>query len=218
MSSSLRGSRSFVVSGWILMIVLFGLEWVAGRVPACAAVVAAPRITLVIFADHRLPDDQWTSLAATLSVRFEDLAAETHFVSTGFDVVRGDTLAPGAQFEEVISVYLHGECHLHPQPGSYTVRGPLGWVLRDHTQIKPFIHVDCARIAEMLEQRAFGMDQRTRESVMAEAVSRVVLHEWLHIATQNSAHARDGIFKGTFNITDLLPGYTPGAGQPSRGK
>ena len=213
-----RYARSRVIAGWMLMLVLLALEWVAGRIPAHAAIVAAPRVSLVVFADRPMPDDEWTMLAATLQLRFENLAVETHFAATGFEVIRGASLTPGTQFEEVISIYLHGECHLHVQPGPYTVHGALGWVLLDHGAIKPFIHVDCARISEMLGQHAFGLDKNSRDSMMAEAISRVVMHEWLHVSTQNASHARDGIFKSSFSVSDLVPGYTPGAGHLSRGK
>jgi len=165
-----------------------------------------------------MPDDQWALLATTLQLRFEDLAVETHFASSGFEVIRGDKLAAGTQFDQVIPIYLHGECHLYAQPGPYTVHGALGWVLRDHGAIKPFIHIDCARIAEMLGQRVFGLETGARNSIMAEAIARVALHEWLHIATQNSNHAREGIFKGAFSITDLIPDEVRGRGQLSRGK
>lgn len=212
------GSQRVWAAGWMLMLTLLVLEWLAGRVSAHAAVVAAPQITLVVFADRTMPDEEWAMIAATLRLRFENLAVETHFTVGGFDVIRGESLAPGKQFEEVIPVYLHGECHLHAQPGTYTIHGALGWVLRDHGTIKPFIHVDCARIAEMLGQHAFGLDKNERNSVMAEAIARVALHEWLHIATQNSKHARDGIFKGSLSITDLLPGSMTRSGQLSRGK
>jgi hypothetical protein len=217
-SSSRFGSRFVGVAGWTLIVALLALEWLAGHVSVHAAVVAAPHITLVVFADKPMPDDQWALLATTLQLRFENLAVETHFASSGFEVMRGDKLAAGTQFDQVIPIYLHGECHLYTQPGPYTVHGALGWVLRDHGAIKPFIHIDCARIAEMLGQRVFGLETGARNSIMAEAVARVALHEWLHIATQNSTHARDGIFKGAFSITDLIPEEARGRGQLSRGK
>jgi len=200
-------SQALSAPGWLLMLMLLALEWLAGRVSAPAAVVVAPRITLVVFADRHMPDEQWTALALALRQGVDDLAVETHFIAGGFDVVRGDTLQPGMQFDEAISIYLHGDCHLPAQPGTYAVRGVLGWVLLDHGQIQPFIHVDCARIAEMLSQHVYGMDKNSRSAVMAEAISRVILHEWLHIATQNPAHSRDGIAKRSFSVQDLIPDY-----------
>jgi hypothetical protein len=198
---------SVSVAGWMLMLVLLVLEWLAGRASAHGAVVVAPRITLVVFADRQMVDEQWAALTLTLRQGFDNLAVETHFTVSGFDVVRGETLVPGAQFDEVISVYLHGDCSLPSQPGTYTVRGVLGWVLSDHGQIRPFIHVDCGRISEMLGQRVFGMDKTSRNAVMAEAISRIILHEWIHIFTQNPAHSREGIAKRSFSVQDLVPDY-----------
>ncbi|HEY3624867.1 MAG TPA: hypothetical protein VGL00_01240 [Terracidiphilus sp.] len=200
-------SQTFVVAGWLLMLILLVLEWLAGRASALAAVVVSPRITLVVFADHPISEPQWTTLATTLRVSFDNLAVETHFSAGGFEVVRGDSLAPGAQFEEVISIYVHGDCRLASQPGNYGVHGALGWVLRDQGQIRPFIHVDCARIAAVLGQRVLGLDKSSRDEVMAEAISRVILHEWLHIATQSPEHARQGIAKRVFEFNDLVPDY-----------
>ena len=193
--------------GWMMMLILLALEWLAGRASARAAVVVAPRMTLVVFADRPIPNEQWAVLAETLRQSFDNLAVETHFAASTFDVVRGDTLAPGAQFDEVISIYLHGDCRLQLQSGPNSVQGALGWVLSDQGQIRPFIHVDCARISEMLGAHVFGMNKNLRNAVMAEAVSRVVLHEWLHIATQNPAHSREGIEKRSFGIQDLVPDY-----------
>ncbi len=211
-------SRPVSVAGWLILLMLLILEWLAGRAYGRAAVVVAPRITLVVFADRTVPEDEWTTLAATLRTSFDNLAIETHFAASGFEVVRGDTLAPGMQFEEVISIYLHGDCRLQSQPGSYQVKGALGWVLSDHGQIRPFIHVDCARIGEVLGQRVFGLNKDARNAVMSEAISRVILHEWLHIATQKSSHTRDGISKPAFAFGDLAPELAQARGAPSRGK
>ena len=208
--------RCRLLSGWLLLLLLLAMEWLAGR--AHAAVVVAPRVALVVFSDRTMPEDEWAALASDLRSGFDNLAAETHFDLSGLDVIRGEKLVPGTQFEEVIPVYLHGECKLHAQPALPSVHGALGWVLRDHEAIKPFIHIDCARIAELLTQRAFGLNDSQRNSMMAQAVARVALHEWLHVATQNSTHARNGIFKSTFSAADLVPDYVPGPGQPSRGK
>lgn len=209
-------SRVKSPTGWLLLFILFMLEFLAGR--ANAAVVVTPRITFVVYADRTMPEDEWSTLSVSLQNGLEGLAEETHFVSGGFDVVRAEKLAPGAQFDEVIPVYLHGECRVVGKPDKYVVEGTLGWVLRDHGQIRPFIHVDCSRIAEMLGQHAFGLKQEARDAMMAEAVSHVVLHEWVHIATQSRAHARDGIEKPAFTVWDLAPDYAGAYGRASHGK
>jgi hypothetical protein len=203
---------------WLLPLALIAMQWFAGGTSVEAAVVVTPRLALVVFTDHRMADDEWNALSTALQRGFENLALETHFASGGFDVVRGDTLVPGVEFDVAVSIYLHGDCRLLAQPGPYTVHGALGWVLRDHGHIEPFIHVDCARIAEVLGQHVLGMNHATRDAAMAEAISRVVLHEWLHIATQNSAHSRDGISKRAFALKDLIPNYSHGIAPSGNGK
>jgi hypothetical protein len=84
------------------------------------------------------------------------------------------------------------------------VTGALGWVYRVHGQIAPFIHVDCEEITQILGPLALMLTTSRRDQIMAEAIARVVLHEWVHIATQSAAHARDGVAKSSFGIPDLL--------------
>ncbi len=203
---------------WLLPTALIAVQWLAGSTSVQAAVVVTPRLALVVFTDHRMPDDEWAAVSTALHQGFDNLALETHSLPGGIDVVRGDALVPGVQFDAAVSIYLHGDCRLLAQPGQYTVRGALGWVPRDHGQIEPFIHVDCARIAEVLGQHVLGMNHATRDAAMAEAISRVVLHEWLHISTQNSSHSRDGISKRAFGYEDLIPSYLELLGRAAHGK
>jgi len=198
----------FSIARRLLPLILLVAQWIASRAPVHAAVVATPRITLIVFADRPVPEEEWMALKSALAKGFDGLAMETHLVAGGFEIVRGESVAPGAQFESAIPIFLHGSCRLMGEPGQPEVRGPLGWVLRDHGQIRPFIHVDCGRIGEMLGQHALWMNQGARNTAMAEAISRVVLHEWVHIATQSAAHGRDGIEKRAFGVQDLAPGYT----------
>jgi len=55
----------------------------------------------------------------------------------------------------------------------------------------------------------FGKWQKTAACVgernaTAEAIARVILHEWVHVATQNPRHTEQGISKQTFGVKDLL--------------
>ena len=199
-------SRPYIPSRLLLLLLLV-VQWIVSRVYVEAAVVATPRVTLIVFADKPMAGDEWAALSAALGKSFESLALETHFALGGLEIVRGDTLAQGAQFDAIIPIFLHGSCRLLGQPAQHQVLGPLGWVLRDHSQILPAIHVDCGRISEMLGPRALWMNQRTRNGAMAEAISRVVVHEWVHIATQSAAHTRDGIEKPSFALEDLIPDF-----------
>jgi hypothetical protein len=198
----------FRIARRLLPFILLVVQWIVARTLLQAAVVATPRVTLIVFGDKPMPEEEWTALKSALAKGFDGLALETHFVPVGFEIVRGESLAPGVQFESAIPLFLHGSCRLVGEPSKGEVVGPLGWVLRDQGKIQPFIHVDCARIAAMLAQRALWMNQGARNDAMAEAISRVVLHEWVHIATQNPAHTRDGIEKRSFGLQDLMPGYS----------
>src|SRR5215469_9033999 len=135
---------------FLLPLLLLFVQWIAGRMCAHAAVVATPRITLVVFADKPMPAGEWEALFRDLRQDYSILAAETYFSPGGFDLVRGDALVPSIQTGSSISIYLHGDCTLLGQPGQSVPQGTLGWVLRNHGQIEPFIHIDCGRIAEML--------------------------------------------------------------------
>jgi len=35
-------------------------------------------------------------------------------------------------------------------------------------------------------------------------MARVILHEWVHVATQSAGHAAHGVAKSNFGIADLL--------------
>jgi hypothetical protein len=64
--------------------------------------------------------------------------------------------------------------------------------------------VNCAEIAQELGSLVLGMNQRRRDMVMGEAMARVIVHEWVHVATQNAGHARRGVAKSSFGVADLL--------------
>jgi hypothetical protein len=62
----------------------------------------------------------------------------------------------------------------------------------------------------MLGPLALGMDRSHLDNVMAEAIARVILHEWIHIATQSASHGANGITKPQFVVRDLLAGDAEG--------
>ena len=39
---------------------------------------------------------------------------------------------------------------------------------------------------------------------MAEAIARVIAHEWIHIATQKAGHEKSGVMESQFQVSDLL--------------
>jgi len=159
--------------------------------------------TMVVFADHEMDDDQWSALVKELQradVRLETAARE---LRGGLEVLRGRDLVTAISVDQVISVSLMGDCTLLPGP-KRVVNGALGWVKKVDGEIQPFIHVSCERIVEMLQGMALGMNRERRDTVMAEAIARVVAHEWIHIATQNGGHEKSGVMESQFLISDLL--------------
>lgn len=214
----IRLGRLFLPLRFLVPLMVLLVTWFAGSACAAAAVVVTPRITLVVFADKPMAPGEWEALFHDLQEDSSLLAAQTHFSPGAFDLVRGDTLVPGIEVESSISIYLHGECTLLGQPGKSVPQGTLGWVLRARGHIEPFIHVDCSRITEMLGNYAQGMNHDLRNNVMAEAISRVVLHEWIHVATQSAAHRQDGVARSSFRIADLIPSFWPQVANSSHGR
>ena len=185
---------------------LLALTTFVGLPPCRAQVfldIPVPHTTFVVFADRHLDDDQWTAFVAELHKSQEDSAKKIPTLAGDFEVLRGEDLELGLRVENGISVYLHGDCTLLPGP-RHLVMGALGWVPLDHGRIEPFVHVECSRISEMLAPQALGMRRDRRNTVMAEAIARVVMHEWIHVATQNAAHGHSGVTKSQFQVSDLL--------------
>jgi hypothetical protein len=164
---------------------------------------SALNTTLVVFADHRMPDEEWTDLFSALRRAQAEIAAAMPAVAGEAEIVRGDQMRPGLRVNAVISVFLHGDCTLMPRP-RLVVQGALGWVPRSKGFIEPFVNVNCTRLVDMLGPLVLGMDRSRRDIVMAEAMARVILHEWIHIATQSAHHESHGVTQSQFGVRDLL--------------
>jgi hypothetical protein len=182
--------------------------------------------TLVIFSDRPIPDGLWPALVTALrkelasgSPQIQALVGQrvdpvsgTGSATSSIEIVHGETIGPsGLIADNPISIYLHGECKITPRPGqpfSYatSVPGstPLGWVQSDHGRIEPFAHVECDPLGKMLAVQASGLNRDQRNQLMAVAIARVIVHEWIHIATQNPRHTESGISKAQFSVADLL--------------
>jgi hypothetical protein len=163
----------------------------------------APRPTLVVFAEQHMMDSEWVALFDALKKSARGSADEAPALKGGADLMRGDTIVHGLIVDNPISVYLHGDCRLISMP-RYTPPGALGWVRLVRGRIEPFIHVDCEQIAQELGPLVLGMNRNRRDTVMGEAMARVIVHEWVHVATQNAGHAKHGVAKSRFGVADLL--------------
>jgi hypothetical protein len=58
----------------------------------------------------------------------------------------------------------------------------------------------------VLGAEAEGRDRDQRNAMMAGAIARVILHEWIHIATQSPKHGTRGVSKPQFGVDDLMAG------------
>jgi hypothetical protein len=195
--------RSIVYSAFTFLISLLSGWLSCERSHAESKALTAPPTTLVIFADHRMPDEEWTDLFAALRRTQAAVASATPALAGRLEIVRGDQMKPGLNVSTLITVFLRGDCTLVPGP-RFVVQGALGWVPRSKSFIEPFVSVNCSRIVDMLGPLALGMDRSRREVVMAEAMARVILHEWVHIATQSAHHGSHGVTQSVFGLQDLL--------------
>ncbi len=194
-----RGGR-----GWALVV--FGLF--AGAVLEAnvqAQEPVAPRTTLIVYAKQKMREEQWTALFVALQAAMRGTEAQGAGIPMDTQILRGDAVAPGLVVENSIAVYLEGDCNLIARPKT-TPRGALGWVMRVHGRIEPFIHVNCGELVDMLGPAALGMNEALRAEVMGEAMARVVMHEWIHVASQNPGHRGEGVTKSAFDVRDLLAG------------
>jgi hypothetical protein len=181
--------------------------WISATANAQAAVVlTAPHTTLAVFADHPLPKSEWPSLFAAIRSVLAEVAAESPAIDINVELVEGDSLVPGMPVDASLSVYLHGDCNSRFQPQrGYPAGATLGWVWQRQGSIEPFVHVDCTSIGQVLEPGIYWFNNDQRLHAMAGAIARVIVHEWIHIATQSVGHSGHGVTKAHFGIDDLLP-------------
>jgi hypothetical protein len=180
----------------------FLLTYVLG--PALHAQQPGPAV--IFYAQVQLNDDLWPDLLQSLQA---DLTAGLGEAPNGFALqqnpafYRGNDLALGTVFSSVIVVKLLGRCDVLPQLDRSSLDRPLGWVWQVSGKIQPFIFVDCERIARELRSRSVGLDKYERRHAMAQAIAHVVIHEWIHIATQSPAHGAHGITKQFLTAAEL---------------
>jgi hypothetical protein len=185
---------------------LLAAVWIgAMRTAQAAVVLTAPHTTVVFFPDHPMPKSEWPSLFAAIRSVLAEVAAEMPAIDINAELVRGDALVPGVRVDASLSVYLHGDCDfgLEP-PRGYPAGETLGWVWQRQGTIEPFVHVDCTSIGQVLEPGIYWFSKDQRIHAMAGAIARVIVHEWIHIASQSAGHSGQGVTKAHFGINDLL--------------
>ena len=188
--------------GWLLFPLLVYLL----PQPAAGQISTQPNMhtAIVFYADRDVQGVLWPAL---FDAFHRELAQEGREYPLPPDVqlLRASSLTPGQEFARVIEVRLIGRCDVIQQAYRPIQRGPLGWVLRVSGEIQPFVYVDCARVAQFLNPMTLGMNGEQRRNAMTQAISRIALHEWIHIDQQSADHESHGIRKAELSRDDLAP-------------
>jgi hypothetical protein len=162
--------------------------------------------TIVFYAQPKVSENLWPLLFQVLRADLADGEGELpdrFLLDKHATFLRGSDDLRGIVFSRIISVKLLGRCDVLPQT-DHRARGPLGWVPLVSGTIQPFISIDCTRIAEVLRPAAAGLSKQDRQYMMDQAISRVLIHEWNHIATQSAHHTSRGISQAYLSVNDLI--------------
>lgn len=162
--------------------------------------------TVVFFSDHPLQPAQWNGLFAALRTGLASGDKEIAELDRNPGLIVGDESLLSLDVNTAVTVYLHGDCTLEPMEHRTAYAVPLGWVRRIDGEIQPFVHVDCTRVAQTIGDQARWLSRAARDRAMAGAMAQVILHEWIHIATQSAGHTAKGIAKAQFGPEDLMNG------------
>jgi hypothetical protein len=173
----------------------------------CGAIWAEDRedpdgTTLIVVADRHISDGLWPFLVDSL--RLESAWESRNSPIDGNPTIMlAERTTPGPEFPRRVLIQLLGRCELGP--ASFGSReGPLGWVLEYQGKIQPDIRVNCARLIQYLRPVIALMPNQKREQAISQALSRIVLHEWIHVATQNTNHDGHGVMQSELSIRDLI--------------
>ena len=188
-------------------------SWIASFLLAVPVLVLPPITTgqassqiktaVVFYADPRVAETLWAPLFDAFRAQVAEERQE-YPLPEDFDLIRASTLEAGQEFPDLIEVRLVGRCDVAEQAYRPLSRGPLGWVVRASGEIQPFIYVDCGRLAQYLGPVELGMNEVQRRAAMATAISRVAIHEWIHIETQSGNHENRGLRQAELNSHDLI--------------
>lgn len=161
-----------------------------------------PTTAIVFYADRDVQDTLWPGLFEAFQ---REVAREERDYPLPLDAhpIKASSLEPGQEFAQVIEVRLIGRCDVVQQAYRPLRRGPLGWVLRVSGEVQPFVYVDCARLAQVLNPKTLGMNEEQRKNAMAQAIARIAIHEWIHIDKQSGDHETHGIRKPELSAEDL---------------
>jgi hypothetical protein len=179
--------------------------------PRAAAAQGSNEIetAVVFYADPGVEASVWPSLVDAF--RNEVLQEANEYpLPTDAEPIRGSSVAQGQEFGKIIQVHLIGRCDVVEQAQRPVTRGPLGWVLDVSGEIQPFVYINCDRVAQFLNPTTLGMNDDQRREAMARAISRIAIHEWIHIDAQSARHASHGIRQAELSGAELTGGSAGG--------
>jgi hypothetical protein len=166
---------------------------------------AAPHhVTLVFVPQRELSANEWLAIQSALRANLPSALDANPLIDPNPDIVRVEQIYPGLVVDDVVGVFLEGLCAPLIDLHGGAPAGALGWVYRRHGRIEPFVHIDCKLLVRMLGRSFFGRDRAQQQALLAQAIARVTLHEWLHIASQSPHHRGEGIERGSFSVNNLL--------------
>jgi hypothetical protein len=164
---------------------------------------------VVFYADPGVEASVWPSLVDAFHNEVVREASD-YPLPTDAEPIRGSSVVEGQQFGKIIQVHLIGRCDVAEQAERPLSRGPLGWVLDVSGEVQPFVYISCDRLAQFLNPTTLGMNDDQRREAMARAISRIAIHEWIHIDTQSGRHASHGIRQAELSDTELTGGSAGG--------
>jgi hypothetical protein len=165
---------------------------------------------VVFYADPNVAEPMWVPLFNAFRAEVADERRE-YPLPEDFVPMRAGALTRGQDFSNIVEVRLIGRCDVAEQAYRPLPPGPLGWVVRASGEIQPFIYVDCERLSQYLGPAILGMNSDQRSAAMVRAISRVAVHEWIHIDTQSGKHEAHGIRQAELTGRDLIgPSKAPG--------
>jgi hypothetical protein len=189
----------FVVCGWASSVS-------AAVIPAPMSNAEQSGTAIVFYAQPQMKEDLWPALFEALRT---DLADGAGVLPNGLVLdkepvfVRGSEDLRGVLFSKIISVKLLGRCDVLPQTDR-ALSGPLGWVLLVSGKVQPFVSIDCTRLTQVLRPKLAGLTVEGRRCAEAQAIAHVLIHEWIHIATQSSSHGARGIAQSNLSVEELI--------------
>lgn len=190
-----------------------------GLIPLLLAVSVLPRMVaaqgsnegetaVVFYADPKVESAVWPSILDTF--HDEVLREEAEYpLPSSVEAIPGRDMAPGREFSKIIQVHLIGRCDVVEQAYQPVKPGPLGWVLNVAGDIQPFVYIHCGRLAQFLNPTTLGMNDDQRREAMARAISRIAIHEWIHVDAQSARHTGHGIRQAELSGAQLT-GWSAG--------